>query len=122
MAIDALGHVEDVTERAIAALTPYAVSMRTLPERIELKSPDQIALMREAGLVVADALERMREAVAPGVSTLDLDAVARDVLLAAGAKPSFLGYHGYPAVICASVNDRVVHGIPSAGRSWPRAT
>jgi methionyl aminopeptidase len=88
--------------------------MRRLPERIELKSPDQIALMRKAGLVVADALERMREAVGPGVSTLDLDAVARDVLRAAGAKPSFLGYHGYPAVICASVNDRVVHGIPSA--------
>ena len=88
--------------------------MARLPERIELKSPDQIALMRKAGLVVADALERMRAAVAPGVSTLDLDAVAREVLRAAGATPSFLGYHGYPAVICASVNDRIVHGIPSA--------
>jgi methionyl aminopeptidase len=85
-----------------------------LPERIEVKSPDQIALMRRAGLVVADALQQMRAAVAPGVSTLDLDAVAREVLRAAGATPSFLGYHGYPAVICASVNDRVVHGIPSA--------
>ena len=50
----------------------------------------------------------------PGVSTLDLDAIARDVLRDAGATPSFLGYHGFPAVICASVNDRVVHGIPSA--------
>jgi methionyl aminopeptidase len=89
--------------------------MRRLPERVELKSPEKIALMRKAGLVVADALERMRDAVAPGVSTLDLDAVAREVLRAAGAEPSFLGYHGYPAVICASVNDRVVHGIPSAG-------
>ena len=56
----------------------------------------------------------MRAAVAPGVSTADLDAIARDVLREAGATPSFLGYHGYPAVICASVNDRVVHGIPSA--------
>jgi methionyl aminopeptidase len=85
-----------------------------LPERIEVKSAEQIALMRRAGLVVADALARMGDAVAPGVSTLDLDAIARDVLRAAGATPSFLGYHGYPAVICASVNDRVVHGIPSA--------
>jgi methionyl aminopeptidase len=88
--------------------------MRGLPERIERKSPDQIATMRAAGLVVADALAQMRSAVAPGVSTLDLDAVARDVLKAAGATSSFLNYHGFPAVICASVNERVVHGIPSA--------
>jgi methionyl aminopeptidase len=52
--------------------------------------------------------------VAPGVSTLDLDDIAREILRAEGATSSFLGYHGYPAVICASVNDRVVHGIPSA--------
>ncbi len=85
-----------------------------LPERIQLKTPEQIATMRVAGLVVARALSAMRAAVAPGVSTADLDAVAREVLREAGATPSFLGYHGYPAVICASVNDRVVHGIPSA--------
>jgi methionyl aminopeptidase len=85
-----------------------------LTERIELKSSEQIALMRRAGLVVADALRQMRSAVAPGVSTADLDAIARDVLRGAGATSSFLGYHGYPAVICSSVNDRVVHGIPSA--------
>ena len=89
--------------------------MRAMAERIELKTTDQIAMMREAGLVVARALEAMRTAVAPGVSTADLDAIGRDVLAAAGASSSFLGYHGYPAVICASVNDRVVHGIPSAG-------
>ena len=88
--------------------------MPRFTERIELKSTDQIARMRSAGLVVADALARMRAAVAPGVSTADLDAIARDVLREAGAQSSFLGYHGYPAVICASVNDRVVHGIPSA--------
>jgi methionyl aminopeptidase len=87
--------------------------MRRIPERIELKTDDQIATMRAAGLVVARALNAMRSAVAPGVSTADLDAVARDVLREAGATSSFLGYHGYPAVICASVNDRVVHGIPS---------
>jgi methionyl aminopeptidase len=84
------------------------------PERIQLKSADQIAVMRQAGLVVARGLAAMRDAVAPGVSTGDLDAVGREVLAAAGATPSFLGYHGFPAVICASVNDRVVHGIPSA--------
>lgn len=89
-----------------------------LPERIELKSADQIALMRAAGLVVAHALESMRVAVAPGVSTADLDEIARSVLRSAGATSSFLHYDvgtgPYPAVICASVNDRVVHGIPSA--------
>ena len=89
--------------------------MRGISERIELKTADQIALMREAGLVVARALAAMRAAVAQGVSTADLDEIARDVLSEAGAQSSFLGYHGYPAVICASVNDRVVHGIPSAG-------
>ena len=88
---------------------------RGMPERIQLKTTDQIATMREAGLVVARALDAMRAAVAPGVSTADLDAIARDVLAEAGATSSFLGYHGYPAVICASVNDRVVHGIPSSG-------
>jgi methionyl aminopeptidase len=89
--------------------------MRGLPERIQLKSVQQIATMRTAGLVVARALAAMRDAVAPGVSTGDLDDVARAVLSDVGATPSFLGYHGYPAVICASVNDRVVHGIPSFG-------
>jgi methionyl aminopeptidase len=88
--------------------------MRGLPERIQLKTPEQIALMRAAGLVVARALAEMRAAVAPGVTTADLDAIARDVLRDAGAESSFLGYHGYPAVICSSVNERVVHGIPSA--------
>jgi methionyl aminopeptidase len=88
--------------------------MRGLPERIELKTPEQIGLMRQAGLVVARALREMRDAAAPGVSTLDLDAVANDVLRQEGATSSFLGYHGYPAVICASVNEKVVHGIPTA--------
>ena len=68
--------------------------------------------MRRAGLVVADALEAVRAATAPGATTADLDAVARDVIATAGATPSFLGYHGYPAVLCVSVNDEIVHGIP----------
>ncbi|MER7001760.1 type I methionyl aminopeptidase [Dactylosporangium sp. NPDC000555] len=80
---------------------------------IELKTPEQIGLMRRAGLVVADALERMRAAVVPGVSTAQLDRIAEETIRAAGAVPSFKGYHGYPASICSSVNDQVVHAIPS---------
>ena len=80
--------------------------------RLALKTPAQIERMRAAGAVVGAALERMTEAVAPGVSTRDLDELAAQVIREAGAKPSFLGYHGYPATICASVNDEIVHGIP----------
>src|SRR4051794_38133393 len=80
---------------------------------IELKTPEEIGHMRRAGLVVADALERMRAAVAPGVSTAELDRIAEETIRAAGAVPSFKGYHGYPASICSSVNDQVVHAIPS---------
>lgn len=81
-------------------------------ERIEYKTPDQVRVMRRAGLVVADALAAVRERVAPGVTTAELDAVAAAVISDAGATPSFLGYHGYPATLCVSVNDEVVHGIP----------
>ncbi|WP_329107157.1 type I methionyl aminopeptidase [Micromonospora sp. NBC_01699] len=81
---------------------------------IQLKTPEQIDKMRSAGLVVAAALARMREAVAPGVSTADLDAIAESVIHDAGAIPSFKGYHGFPASICSSVNEQVVHAIPSA--------
>jgi methionyl aminopeptidase len=82
-------------------------------ERIELKTPDQVLLMRRAGLVVADALAAARAAAAPGATTADVDAVAAAVIADAGAQPSFLGYMDYPATICVSVNDEVVHGIPS---------
>jgi methionyl aminopeptidase len=81
-------------------------------ERIELKTPDQVRVMRRAGLVVADALAAVREQARPGMTTADLDAVAAAVIAAAGATPSFLGYDGYPATVCVSVNDEVVHGIP----------
>jgi methionine aminopeptidase type I len=80
---------------------------------IEVKTPAQLALMREAGLVVATALRATAAAVEPGISTAELDAIAAQVIRDAGAAPSFLGYHGYPATICTSVNDQVVHGIPS---------
>ncbi len=87
---------------------------RTRNDGIQIKTPEQFGVMREAGLVVAEALAAMREAAVPGASTEELDVVARSVLAAHGATSNFLGYHGYPATICASVNDRVVHGIPSA--------
>ena len=70
--------------------------------------------MAAAGAVVAAALKAVQSAAVAGVSTLSLDAIAESVIREAGAVPSFLGYHGYPASICSSVNDRVVHGIPSA--------
>ncbi|WP_117213301.1 type I methionyl aminopeptidase [Allorhizocola rhizosphaerae] len=82
---------------------------------IELKTPEQLGLMRRAGLVVAAALEAVREAIKPGVSTAELDAVAEDVIRSHGAVPSFKGYHGFPATICSSVNEQVVHTIPDAG-------
>lgn len=68
--------------------------------------------MRSAGRVVAEMHQAIRELAAPGVTTGDLDRVAREVLARNGARSNFLNYHGYPAVICASVNDEVVHGIP----------
>lgn len=80
--------------------------------KFELKTPEQFALMREAGLVVAAALEQVRQAATVGTSTLELDAIAEATIRDAGATPSFLGYHGYPASICVSVNEEVVHGIP----------
>ncbi len=79
---------------------------------IELKTPEQIALMREAGLVVGETLSLLRSAVKPGVMTKELDEVADEHIRSRGATSNFLGYHGFPATICASVNDEVVHGIP----------
>jgi methionyl aminopeptidase len=81
---------------------------------VEVKSPGEIEAMRAAGLVVADALARVSAAVRVGATTADLDAVAESTIREAGAVPSFQGYLGFPASICASVNEQVVHGIPSA--------
>ncbi|MFI1969516.1 type I methionyl aminopeptidase [Streptomyces cinnamoneus] len=79
---------------------------------VEIKTPEQIAKMREAGLVVAAIHAATREAAVPGATTKDLDEVARKVLAEHGAKSNFLGYGGFPATICTSVNEVVVHGIP----------
>jgi methionyl aminopeptidase len=79
---------------------------------VTLKTADQIAKMREAGKIVAAMLAATSAAVRPGISTAELDRIAADVLARAGAKSSFLGYYGYPATICTSVNEQIVHGIP----------
>jgi methionyl aminopeptidase len=85
---------------------------------VVLKSGSELATMRAAGRVVADTLAAVADAAAPGVRLADLDGLAAGVIAAAGAKPSFLGYHPawaptpYPGVLCLSVNDAIVHGIP----------
>lgn len=76
------------------------------------KTPDQVRTMRRAGLVVRQALDAVAAELAPGRTTGHLDTVAARVIEQAGATPSFLGYHGFPGVVCVSVNDEVVHGIP----------
>lgn len=86
--------------------------MRLRRDRIELKTAGQMERMRAAGLVVADTLARVADAAQPGISTGELDAIAAQSIRKAGATPSFLGYHGFPATICVSINDEIVHGIP----------
>ncbi|MBY4240722.1 type I methionyl aminopeptidase [Rhodococcus fascians] len=81
---------------------------------VPFKSAGELDAMAAAGAVVGAALVAVRDAAKPGVSTLELDRVAEAVIRDAGAVPSFLGYHGFTGSICSSVNDRVVHGIPSA--------
>jgi len=80
---------------------------------ISRKSPAQVALMRRAGRVVAEMHEVCTRAARPGATTLDVDRVAREVIERRGARSNFLGYHGFPAVVCTSPNDVIVHGIPS---------
>jgi methionyl aminopeptidase len=82
-------------------------------KEIEVKTAEQLQAMRAAGLVVARALTLMTEHVRPGVSTAELDDLAEQTIRDAGAVPSFKGYHGFPASICASVNQQIVHGIPA---------
>jgi methionyl aminopeptidase len=80
---------------------------------ITRKNRDQIALMRRAGKVVAEMHEKCSEMAKPGATTLDIDRVAREVIERRGARSNFLGYRGFPAVVCTSPNDVIVHGIPS---------
>jgi methionyl aminopeptidase len=91
---------------------------KVVPQR----SAGELDAMGVAGSLVAAALSAVRQAASPGVSTLALDEIAESVIRDGGGIPSFLGYHGYPATICASVNDRVVHGTRRPRRSWRPAT
>jgi methionyl aminopeptidase len=83
-------------------------------DRTQYKTADQVRLMRRAGLLVADALDAVRAALRPGVTTKELDEIAHDVIRSAGGVPSFLnyGHPPYPATTCISVNEEIVHGIP----------
>jgi len=83
---------------------------------IQIKTPHEIELMRASGLVTAGAIKAVKAAVAPGVSTGELDAVAEDYIRSQGGVPNFLGYHGFTGTICASINDEIVHGIPDPER------
>jgi methionyl aminopeptidase len=85
-------------------------------ERITLKTDSDLLLMREAGLITAAALKSVREAIKPGISTLELDAVAEETITSMGARSNFKLVPGYHHTICASINDEVVHGIPSRDR------
>ncbi len=79
---------------------------------IILKSRDEIAIMREAGRIVAETLQLLTEEVRPGVAAKSIDAIVRREFHNRGVEPAFLGYQGYPAAVCVSVNDEIVHGIP----------
>ena len=83
---------------------------------IQLKNGDQIKIMKEAGRITGEALLVARDHVRPGISTYELDRLVREHIERAGAKPSFLGYGGFPASACISINDEVIHGIPSKAR------
>lgn len=81
---------------------------------ITIKSKKEIEIMREAGKILAETHEILKEAITPGISTLELDKIAEDNIRKYGAIPSFKGYGGFPSSICASVNEAVVHGIPNS--------
>jgi methionyl aminopeptidase len=83
---------------------------------IILKSPDEIEKIRAANKIVARALESLKEMIRPGMTTADLDRAAEDIIRSSGARPAFKGYRGFPASLCVSLNDEVVHGIPGKRR------
>ena len=87
-----------------------------MTKRVEIKSEQEIALMREAGRIVREILDALQAMAAPGLSTWELDREAETLIRKKGARPAFKGYQGFPAVLCVSVNEEVVHGIPSKKR------
>lgn len=86
--------------------------MSILPERVELKTPAQIEIMRRSGHLLHRVHELLERSIRPGTTTAELDRLAHEMILDEGATPNFLGYQGYPATLCISVNEVVVHGIP----------
>jgi methionyl aminopeptidase len=87
-----------------------------MEKSVEVKSQTELATMRQAGAVVADILVLLSGLIKPGMTTGQIDQIAREELKKRGAKPAFLNYHGFPGVICLSINHEVVHGIPSDKR------
>lgn len=102
-------------KRHLLHRTPRPAQRAERPQPI-LKSPREIQIMREAGRIVARVHEAFRESIRPGISTLDLDQMAQEIISKHGAVSSFLGYRGYPAHICTSINEELVHGIPNSSR------
>jgi methionyl aminopeptidase len=90
--------------------------LRLRDRGVEIKTRDQIALMRRAGRIVGETLQLCRDSVRPGMTTDDLDRLAESYIRDHGATPSFQGYHGFPKTLCVSVNDEIVHGIPGPRR------
>src|SRR6185369_17147892 len=88
----------------------------TTPTRIELKSPREIELLRRAGRVASEILMELKRQVVAGMTTKDIDAIAATLMRQRGTTPSFLNYRGYPATVCTSVNEEVVHSIPGPRR------
>lgn len=80
------------------------------------KNDNEIQLMRRAGKIVGDALAMLQEEIKPGISTADLDKLAEEFIISQGAKPSFKGYYSFPATLCTSINEEVIHGIPSRNK------
>lgn len=94
-------------------LRPYLKGLESRTSMIHIKTKEDIEIMRVGGKILADILKKLSEAVKPGITTQDLEKLARELTKEAQVKPAFLGYRGYPAALCASVNDEVVHCEPS---------
>jgi methionyl aminopeptidase len=104
----------NILTNLLPKITPPSPRVRKKQRGIELKSAEEIAIMRQAGAIAATVLKEIAAITQPGMTTKDLDAHAEKRIRELGATPSFKGYHGFPASICASLNNEVVHGIPNA--------
>src|SRR3989344_2612917 len=83
---------------------------------INIKTKEEVLIMAEGGKILANILKDLTKAVKPGITTQDLDKLARELVFKFGARPAFLNYNGYPAALCTSLNDEIVHGVPSNRR------